>query len=130
MKMNELTNFNGYWEELKENGDKERKKLMIAEEISEIIESIVNARIEKGISQRELAELCGIKQSAIARMETLQAMPRLDTLIKISSSLGVKLVAEKEIPLKIKVGQYSGNMTKYEWQEWPHKITYEEAGSA
>jgi len=40
-------------------------------------------RKEMGISQRELAELCEVKQPVIARIERMDAVPRLDTFIKM-----------------------------------------------
>ena len=40
-----------------------------------------------GLTQRQLAEKCGIKQSAIARIERIQVIPRLDTLLKIAKCL-------------------------------------------
>lgn len=67
------------------------------EEIAEIdlkvalIGEIVNARNEKGISQRQLEELTGIKQPAIARIETGKNSPSLDTVVKVLAALGKKL---------------------------------------
>lgn len=52
-----------------------RKELFIPEEIAEsdlrvsIIGEMVKARREKGISQKKLGELSGVKQPVIARME-------------------------------------------------------------
>ena len=45
----------------------------------------------KGYSQRELAELSGVKQPAIARMESLKSTPQIDTLLKILAPLGYTL---------------------------------------
>ncbi|MBR5317094.1 MAG: helix-turn-helix transcriptional regulator, partial [Lachnospiraceae bacterium] len=42
-------------------------------------------------SQRELAKLCGVKQPAIARLESLKATPQIDTLFKILAPLGYTL---------------------------------------
>ena len=57
--------------------------------------AIVGALIEKrnalGISQRELASLCGIPQSSVARIESYKSTPNLDTLIKIMRPLGLRL---------------------------------------
>jgi len=36
---------------------------------------MAEAREEKGLSQRELAEISGIKQPAIARLESMKATP-------------------------------------------------------
>ena len=65
-----------------------------ANDINEIenIASIVGALIEQlGISQRELASLCGIPQSSVARIESYKSTPNLDTLLKIMQPLGLKL---------------------------------------
>lgn len=77
-------------------GSKEKKTIQIAENISLIIDALSSARIKKGFTQRQLAEKCGLKQSAIARIETLQVIPRLDTLLKIAQCLGVSICVETE----------------------------------
>ena len=59
--------------------------------ISNLVSVIIKRRIELGLSQRDLAALTGIKQPAIARLETLGSIPRLDTLIKILKALGIKI---------------------------------------
>ncbi|MDT0160333.1 helix-turn-helix transcriptional regulator [Bacillus sp. AG4(2022)] len=54
---------------------------------------IVQIRIkmtEKNITQKELAEISGIKQPAISRMMTMDAIPRLDTLMKILFALEIE----------------------------------------
>lgn len=61
------------------------------EEISSIISSIISRRQELGMSQRTLAEWCGIPQSSIARIETLKTTPKLDTLVKLMQALNLKL---------------------------------------
>lgn len=52
-------------------------------------------RIEKGYSQRDLAHITGVKQSAIARMEALKVIPRLDTILLISRALDMQLTFKK-----------------------------------
>ncbi len=56
-----------------------------------LIGKIIEARESKGLSQRELAELSGVKQPAIARMESLKSTPQIDTLIKVLMPLGYTL---------------------------------------
>ena len=58
---------------------------------------IKEAREAKGLSQRELAELSGVKQPAIARMESMKSTPQIDTLIKVLIPLGYTL---EIVPLK------------------------------
>jgi len=53
-----------------------------------LIGKMIEAREEKGLSQRELAELSGVKQPAIARLESLRATPQIDTLFKVLYPLG------------------------------------------
>ena len=89
--------FDEVLEEIKSSGEKERETIEIAEELSRIISDFSEARIKKGLTQRQLADVSGIKQAAIARMESLQAIPRLDTLIKVARSLDIKINVESTI---------------------------------
>jgi ribosome-binding protein aMBF1 (putative translation factor) len=56
-----------------------------------LIGKMVEAREAKGLSQRELAEISGTKQPAIARIESLKATPQIDTLLKVLYPLGYTL---------------------------------------
>lgn len=56
-----------------------------------LIGKLVEARESKGLSQRDLAELSGVKQSAIARLESMRSVPQIDTLFKVLSPLGYTL---------------------------------------
>ena len=53
-----------------------------------LIGKMIEAREERGLSQRELAEISGVTQPAIARLESLKATPQIDTLFKILHPLG------------------------------------------
>ena len=52
---------------------------------------LVNARKERGISQKKLEELSGVKQPVIARMERGSTSPQLDTVLKVLAPLGKTL---------------------------------------
>lgn len=54
----------------------------------ELIGKMIEVREEKGLSQRQLAEICGVKQPAIARLESMKTTPQIDTLFKILNPLG------------------------------------------
>lgn len=56
-----------------------------------IIEAILKKRIETGLSQKQLAEKIGTKQSAISRIENGNANPSLAFLQKIAKGLDTKL---------------------------------------
>ncbi len=57
----------------------------------ELIAQIVSFRKQRNITQQELAELSGVKQQVISRMERHQAFPNLTTLAKIANALGLQL---------------------------------------
>ena len=57
----------------------------------EIISSLIGARQEKGLSQKELAEMTGVKQPAIARLENGHISPSIDTLNRLLVPLGKRL---------------------------------------
>ena len=74
-----------------------RKEIFTPEEIAEsdlrvaLIGELTKARKEKGISQRELGELSGVKQPVIARMENGSTTPNLSTILKVLAPLGKTL---------------------------------------
>ena len=61
---------------------------------AQIAERVSERRVAMGLSQRELAELCGTTQSAIARLERGGRPPRIDTLLRIADALQCDLVVE------------------------------------
>ena len=82
----------GNWEELKKgiksvSADEQR----VIEMMAKIVSQIIVAREELGLSQRQLAELADMNQSALARMETMRVTPRLDTVCHVLSVMGKTL---------------------------------------
>ena len=79
------------------------REFFTPEEIAEsnmkakIITALIEAREEKGISQRQLEELSGVKQPQIARMERGNADPRLGTLLRLLNAMGKTLAI---VPIK------------------------------
>jgi predicted transcriptional regulator len=61
---------------------------------AQIADRVVERRGALGLSQRELAELCGTTQSSIARLERGGRPPRIDTLLRIAEALQCDLVVE------------------------------------
>ena len=64
-----------------------RKEMFTPEEIGEL----VKARTERGLSQKQLEELSGVKQPVIARMENGSTTPNLSTILKVLAPLGKTL---------------------------------------
>jgi DNA-binding XRE family transcriptional regulator len=56
-----------------------------------VIEMIIKKRIEKGLTQKELAKRIGTKQSAISRLESGEYNPSLSFLQRVAESLGGRL---------------------------------------
>ena len=52
---------------------------------------LANARANKGISQKKLEAMSGVKQPVIARMEKGYTSPRVDTVLKVLAPLGKTL---------------------------------------
>ncbi|OJV64958.1 MAG: transcriptional regulator [Clostridiales bacterium 38-18] len=59
--------------------------------IYELKKEIIRLRIEKGLSQKDLAALMGTKQSAISRLENGSYNPSVEFLNRIAHTLGKKL---------------------------------------
>lgn len=57
----------------------------------EIIHAITQARVDKNLSQKNLAEKIGIAQSAYARFESCRTNPTLSFLQKVMNELGLEL---------------------------------------
>lgn len=77
--------------------DDVQREIFTPEEIAEsnlrvaLIGELIKARKEKGITQKQLEEMSGIKQPVIARMETGKANPQLETVLKVLAPLGMTL---------------------------------------
>ena len=74
-----------------------RERLARAEDgwfFAQIAEQVASQRHARGLSQAELAELCGTTQSAIARLEGGGRPPRIDTLLRVANALDCSLIVE------------------------------------
>jgi predicted transcriptional regulator len=56
-----------------------------------LIEDLIGERIKSGITQKELAEKIGTKQSAVSRFESGRGNPTFSFLMKVSNALGKKI---------------------------------------
>ena len=85
--------------------DEVEQELFTPEEIAEsnlrvaLIGELIKARQEKGISQKRLEEMSGVKQPIIARMERGKTSPQIDTVLRVLAPLGLTL---KVVPLQSK----------------------------
>ena len=65
----------------------------------DLIEATIEARKKSNLSQRELSKKTGIKQPAIARIESRSRSPQATTLIKLLYPMGYNI---RVVPLKKK----------------------------
>ncbi len=90
-----MRNWNDYKEHVKRMDEKSGRDIEDIEAQAKIVSAIIEQRNALGLSQRELAELCGIPQSSVARIESFQTTPNLATLLKLLRPLGLKLTISK-----------------------------------
>lgn len=60
----------------------------------QVVSQLIEARTKKGLTQKELADKIGVKQSAIARVESGTSNPTLTFLTKISQATGSKFIIQ------------------------------------
>ncbi len=84
----EYTTFDDLWNDKEFVSEEEKARIEF--EVS-LIGKLIEARENKGITQQELAQMAGVKQSAIARLESMKSTPQIDTLFKILKPLGYTL---------------------------------------
>ncbi|MBQ7954770.1 MAG: helix-turn-helix transcriptional regulator [Lachnospiraceae bacterium] len=90
-----MRNWNDYKEYVKKIDPNSGRDLTDIEEQAKIISAVIQQRNALGLSQRDLAEICGIPQSSVSRIESFQTTPNLATLLKILRPLGLKLTISK-----------------------------------
>ncbi|MGP1414271.1 MAG: helix-turn-helix domain-containing protein [Bacillales bacterium] len=64
-------------------------------DIKNIIKTLKFRRIEKKLSQRDLAKIIKMKQSAIARFEKGESNPKLETIILIARALDLVITFKR-----------------------------------
>ena len=57
----------------------------------QLINNLIRVRKENNLSQKELANLCGLQQSNISRIENKKYYPSIDELNRIFEKLGYKI---------------------------------------
>jgi len=92
----QYTTFDDLWNDPKLLTDVEKEEIQLK---IDLVGKLIEAREQKGISQKRLAEMSGLKQPAIARLEKMQATPQIDTLFRILKPLGytLEIVSDKSV---------------------------------
>lgn len=58
---------------------------------AEFIGTLLETRESRGMTQEELAKAVGVRQSHIARLESLKTTPQISTVFKVLTPIGYKL---------------------------------------
>lgn len=75
--------------------DPEFKKEYDALELEfQLIRAFLDARNEKGLTQKELSQITGITQADISKLENGNANPSIKTLERLAAGLGKRLKIE------------------------------------
>lgn len=82
------------WEDVKKiiNSDPEVVKALQENEFEyQVIREFIKARLEKNLTQKQLADLVGTQQSNISRLESGNYNPSLDFLDKVAKALDKRI---------------------------------------
>lgn len=91
--MTEMTNFKDLLNErLKDPGF--RSEYDALEPEFAIVQAMIDARKQTGMTQKQLSELTGIAQGDISKIENGSANPSLRTLQRLAAGLGMRLKIE------------------------------------
>ena len=94
-----MKTWNDYKEHVKAVDPVIAKDMEETEEIASIVTAMVKQRNALGLSQRDLAAMCGIPQSSVARIESCKTTPNLGTLLNIFQHLGLTLTVSQARPM-------------------------------
>lgn len=86
-----MKTWESYKDYVKKTDVESKREIIDIEEQAEIVGEMIKQRTALGLSQRDLAKICGVPQSSVARIESFKTTPNLSTLLKLFNALGLKL---------------------------------------
>lgn len=89
-----MATWNDYKNHVRESNPEIVKDLDEIEERAKIVSAMIDQRHNLNLSQRDLAEICGLPHSSVARIESGKSSPNLTTLLKIFDKLGLTLTVQ------------------------------------
>lgn len=93
-----MSDLERFWTEQKEDPEfKEYCEEM--QPVADFAKSILNARLQAGMTQRELSKLSGFPQAEISRLESCEISPSLKTMQRLARALNLRLKIEL-VPLE------------------------------
>ena len=88
-----MSTFNNFLEKKLKNPDFRAEYEALEPEFS-IIQAMIDARKNSGLTQKQLAEVTGIAQGDISKLENGSANPSLKTLRRLAAGMGMKVKVE------------------------------------
>jgi ribosome-binding protein aMBF1 (putative translation factor) len=89
-----MATWSDYKEHVRQTNPEIGKDIDEAQVLSQIVGAMIEQRHNLALSQRDLAELCGLPHSSVARIESGKTTPNLSTLLRIFDQLGLRLVVQ------------------------------------
>ncbi len=88
-----MSDFNAFLNEQLKHEDFKKEYDRLQPEFA-IIQAMIDARRESGMTQKELSERTGIAQGDISKLENGNANPSLRTLQRLAEGMGMQLKVE------------------------------------
>ena len=88
-----MTNFKDFLAEQLKDPEVKAEYDALEPEFS-IMQALINARKDSGLTQKQLAEKTGIAQADISKLESGNANPSLRTLQRIAEGMGMRIKIE------------------------------------
>lgn len=89
-KFDKLVRFDDFLEAQLQNPEVKKEYDALEPEFA-VMQAIIEARIAQGLTQQKLAELTGITQADISRLERGNGNPSLKTIQRIADALGKRV---------------------------------------
>lgn len=90
-----MKTWNDYKDYVKSIDENARNDMEEIEALATIVGAMIEQRKNLGISQRELAAMCDMPQSSVARIESYKTAPNIETLLKLFKPLGLTLTVSR-----------------------------------
>ena len=82
-----MATWNDYKKHVRESNPEIGRDIDEVEERAKIVSAMIDQRHNLNLSQRDLAEMCGLPHSSVARIESGKSSPNLTTLLKIFDTI-------------------------------------------
>jgi DNA-binding XRE family transcriptional regulator len=91
-----MGSFEDFIERMKKEKPGFREHWDMMRPLRELLNKLVEVRIVQGMTQTELAEKAGLKQSALSRLENGRIPPNITTVLAVVKALGMRVTLEED----------------------------------